>query len=183
MAEDIGCRGLPDPEADLEGPLAVARDLLLALELQRTHEPRGARELIEEMYEHRHQRRFWNMIAFGYKLLANEGGGIRVAFFFALMHASGLADRWNLHGAADWIRRLNTLSRTEDAISRMLKTRFQFVLTRVGGCAIDVDTEVEYDAAKARFHEWMEMQDVAGREFGADLALPQAAGPKTASGE
>jgi hypothetical protein len=132
----------------------------------------GARELIEEMYEHRHQRRFWNMIAFGYKLFASDGGGMRVAFFYSLIHLGGLADRWGWRRVADWLRQVNTFARTEDAISRILKTNFKLVVTDVGGCAIDVDTEAEYDAVQARFHEWTEAQQVRLRA----LALPAVAG-------
>ena len=47
MPEDVGRRRLAHPEADLEGPLAVARGVLLALELERADEPGGARELVE----------------------------------------------------------------------------------------------------------------------------------------
>jgi len=136
----------------------------------------GARELIEEMYEHRHQRRFFNMLVFGYKLMASDGGGLRVALFYLLIHLGGLADRWGLHRLADWLRRANTLARTEDAISRILKTRFRFVVTDVGGCAIDVDTEEEYDAVKARFAEWSEAQHARAVSLHGELALPALAG-------
>ena len=66
----------------------------------------GARELIEEMYENRHQRNPWNMFALGWKLLANEAGGIRVLFFYLLIHLGGLADRWGLRRLADRLRRV-----------------------------------------------------------------------------
>jgi hypothetical protein len=135
----------------------------------------GARELIEEMYEHRHQQRFWNMLAFGYKLFASDGGGMRVAFFYSLIHLGGLADRWRLRGLADWLRRVNSIARTEDAISRILKTEFRLVLTYVGGCAIDVDTEEEYDAVKARFQEWSEAQQARALELHGSRALASEA--------
>lgn len=136
----------------------------------------GARELIEEMYEHRHQRRLWNMLVLGYKLFASDGGGMRVAFFYSLIHLGGLADRWGWHRIADWFRKINTLARTEDSISRILKTKYRFVLTDVGGCAIDVDTEEEYDAVKARFQEWFEAQHARAAKLHGELALPTAAG-------
>ena len=53
MPEDVWRRRLANPETDLEGPLAVARDVLLAFELQRAHKPRGARELIERKQSQR----------------------------------------------------------------------------------------------------------------------------------
>jgi MobA-like NTP transferase domain len=130
----------------------------------------GARELIEEMYEHRHQRSFWHMLSLGLRLLTNQGGGIRVVFWYGMIHLGGLADRWGLKWLADWLRRANTLERTEGAVSRLLQTRFRFVVTEVGGCAIDVDTEQEYDAVRERFDEWTRAQaaraeQLAGRQL------------------
>lgn len=118
----------------------------------------GARELIEEMYEHRHQRSFWNMLSLGFRLLTHQGGGVRVVFWYSLIHLGGLADRWGWKRVADWLRTANALRRTEAAVSRLLQTRFRFVVTHVGGCAIDVDTEEEYDAVRARFAEWRAAQ-------------------------
>ena len=74
-----------------------------------------------------------------------------VAFWYSLIHLSGLFDRWGLSGLADLVRRVNTLPRTERVIGRLLQTRFRFVVTEVGGCAIDVDTEQEYDAVQERW--------------------------------
>jgi CTP:molybdopterin cytidylyltransferase MocA len=140
----------------------------------------GARELIEEMYEHRHQRSIWNMLSLGLRLLTNQGGGVRVAFWYSLIHLSGIADRWRMKRLADWLRKANTLSRTEGAVSRLLQTRFRFVVTEIGGCAIDVDTEQEYDAVKQRFREWTAAQEARAKALSA--ALPAADGSSQAQG-
>lgn len=123
----------------------------------------GARELIEEMYEHRHQRRFWNMLALGFRILVSRGGGVRVVWRYGLIHLGGLADRWGLTGLADWLRMRNTLARTEEGMSLLLQTRVRLVVTEVGGCAIDVDTEQEYDAVKERFQEWTAAQQARAK--------------------
>ena len=114
----------------------------------------GSRELIEEMYEHRHQRSFWNMWALGFRILMSQGGGVRIGWGYALIHLGGLADRWGFSHLADWLRTRNTLARAEEGVSRLLQTRCRFVITELGGCAIDVDTEEEYDAVRERFQEW-----------------------------
>jgi GTP:adenosylcobinamide-phosphate guanylyltransferase len=123
----------------------------------------GARELIEEMYEHRHQKSFWNMTAIGVKLIANHGAGPRAAFWYSLIHLSGLLDRWGFEGLANWVRRANALARTERILGRLLQTDFRFVITEVGGSAVDVDTEAEYDVVQERFSEWSAAQQARAK--------------------
>lgn len=140
----------------------------------------GARELIEEMYEHRHQRSGWNMLSLGFRLLTNQGGGVRVVFFYGLIHLGGLADRWGWRRLADWFRKANTLERTEQAVSRLLQTRFRFVVTEIGGCAIDVDTEHEYDAVQARYTEWTEGQLARAKALsGRQLSVSAGSGSRS----
>jgi len=53
----------------------------------------GRRDRIEEMYELRHQRRFWNMFTLALRLLAARVGGFKIAVIFGMMHIAGIADR------------------------------------------------------------------------------------------
>jgi GTP:adenosylcobinamide-phosphate guanylyltransferase len=117
----------------------------------------GHRHYIEEMYEHRHMRKFGNMLAIAARLVFQKGGFV-VVLFYLLMHLGGFADRKGYRGVADWLRRAITLSYTERVLSKILDTRFRFLVTEVGGCAIDVDTEADYDAVRARFGEWSDQQ-------------------------
>ena len=72
----------------------------------------------------------------------------------------------------------------ERGCSDLLRTEFRFVVTEIGGCAIDIDTEHEYDVASQRYREWREAQDaVAERRYG-PLPLPaRAGGPLAGRGE
>ncbi|MBW2274400.1 MAG: nucleotidyltransferase family protein [Deltaproteobacteria bacterium] len=134
----------------------------------------GHRHYIEEMYEHRHMRKFGNMFAIALRLVFQKGGFV-VALFYFLMHLGGLADRKGYRGLADWMRRAVTLAHTERVLSRILDTRFRFLVTEVGGCAIDVDTEADYDAVRARFEEWSQQQDRRAAELVGPLPLPAEA--------
>ena len=58
-----------------------------------------------------------------------------------------------------------SLARTERALSRLLDTRFRFVTTQLGGCAIDVDTEHEYDVVCERFDDWRAQQAALAAEL------------------
>lgn len=118
----------------------------------------GNRDRIEDMYEHRHQRQFWHMGALAWKVFFSRGGGPSIVLLYAMMHLSGLADRWKLRRLADRLRGWVTLRRNEEVIGRLLDARFHFVATEAGGCAIDVDTEEEYDAVRAHFDAWERAQ-------------------------
>jgi len=73
---------------------------------------------------------------------------------FAMMHLAGVADRHGYTRLARWLARPVTLEINRATISRILDTRFAFVITESGGCGLDVDTEAEYDAVRERFAEW-----------------------------
>jgi hypothetical protein len=52
-------------------------------------------------------------------------------------------------------------------VSGLLRADFRLVVTEGGGCAIDIDTEAEYDAARQRWAEWRAAQEErAARLYG-----------------
>ncbi len=118
----------------------------------------GRLDRIEEMYELRHQRRFWNMFTLALRLLASRVGGFKIAWLFGLMHLAGIADRYGRTRLARVLGRAVTLEINRSTISKILDTRFAFVITESGGCGLDIDTEEEYDAVCARFEEWSKGQ-------------------------
>lgn len=134
----------------------------------------GNLERIEEMYEHRHQRRFWNMFKLAVRLLLSRVGGLKIAMLFGVMHLAGVADRNGWRRLARWLGRRVTLELNRRTIARLLDTRFVFAVTESGGCALDIDTEQEYDAMRTRFADWSKAQAAhSERLFG---ALPARAG-------
>jgi hypothetical protein len=118
----------------------------------------GNRDRINDMYEHRHQRQFWHMGALAWKVFFSRAAGPMILIFYGMMHLAGLADRWKLRRVADLLRGWVTLRRNEEVIGRLLGARFRFVATEAGGCALDVDTDQEYDAVRAHFGPWREAQ-------------------------
>ena len=138
---------------------------------------------IEEMYEHRHQRRLINMLGLAWSVLFAKGGGARVVFYYMVMHVSSWADRKGWRRLADWLR-IVTIEATEGAVGAMLQTKFRFEVVAVGGCGIDIDTEEEYEAAQTHFERWhSEQQRLAEATYGA-LGLPaRVSGLRIAPGE
>ena len=134
----------------------------------------GNRHYVEEMYEHRHQREFGQIVGLAWRLLRSERGGFGVLAYYLMMHLAGFADRWGMRAAADLLRRWIPMPRIERGCSGLLGGSFRFVVTQAGGCAIDVDTEREYDVSRNRFDDWSKAQRArAARIYG---ALPERSG-------
>jgi CTP:molybdopterin cytidylyltransferase MocA len=116
------------------------------------------RGYVEEMYEHRHQREFAQILGLAWRLLRSERGGFAVLGYYALMHLAGALDRRHMRWLADLVRRWIPIARIERGCSSLLRGDFHFVVTEGGGCAVDIDNEHDYDVAAARYDEWRKEQ-------------------------
>ncbi len=128
------------------------------------------RRYIEEMYEHRYQKEFGNILKLAWRLIRDERGGLTMLYYYALMHLAALADRRGLRRTADRLRSWIPIQRIEAGCSSLLRASFRFVATEAGGCAIDIDNEADLDVARLRFSEWCESQ----RRRSLDLYGPPA---------
>jgi len=113
------------------------------------------RHYIQDMYSHRQMRKFGNMVALIGKLLFREGG-IAICFFYIVMHSAGLADRKGWKRLAHWIRFGVTIKANEWGIGKLMICRFRFLISEYGGCAIDVDSEEDYEIIQECFDEWVD---------------------------
>jgi len=129
------------------------------------------RTLIQDMYENRHQRELGAVLMLSLRLLAK--GGMATLWYFLLMHGAGLADRWGMRDLADRVRGWVPLARVARGCGELLGTHFQFVCTEVGGCAVDIDTELDYDASQARFDEWRASQSQRAERLASRLPLAE----------
>ncbi|MGH0036114.1 MAG: NTP transferase domain-containing protein [Myxococcota bacterium] len=134
------------------------------------------RHYIEEMYQHRHQREIGNMLALAWRLLMSRQGGLTILFFYLLMHVAGVLDRWHWSGIADRLRAVIFMERVEATVGRLLGTGFRFITTEAGGCAIDIDTDEEYDASRECFESWTARQRERAEALYGPPALPADAG-------
>jgi hypothetical protein len=91
-------------------------------------------------------------------LLLSRVGGVKIAVLFGVMHLAGIADRNGYRRLARFLARFVTLEINRSTIAKILDTRMIIAITEGGGCAIDVDTEEEYDAICARYAEWIRAQ-------------------------
>jgi CTP:molybdopterin cytidylyltransferase MocA len=137
----------------------------------------GNRHYIEEMYQHRFQRQLGPILKLAWRLLSSERGGPAIVFYYGLMHLAGFANRFGLRRVADAVRRWIPMARIERGCSDLLRTRFRFVVTRIGGCAVDVDNEHDFEVARERFSEWKQAQCERALELGGSRARIGSAEP------
>jgi GTP:adenosylcobinamide-phosphate guanylyltransferase len=135
----------------------------------------GNRQYVEEMYEHRYQKQIGNIISLAWRIFWRRGGGPRLLGYYVIIHAAAVADRRRWQRLADLLRRWIGISRVEEALGSLLQTRFRFVTTEVGGCAVDIDNEEDYETAKLRCREWRTHQHETAERLHGPLPLPAAA--------
>ena len=136
----------------------------------------GKRHHIEDMYEHRYQRQLGQALGLAWRILSDQGGGLRVLFYYGLMHVAGVLDRRGMRRLADGVRRLIAIGRVERACGALLQASFRFVVTGIGGCALDVDNEHDLDVARQRFADWTRELARAAEAQQGPLPLPADAG-------
>ncbi len=141
----------------------------------------GSRTSIEDMYRNRHQKQLSQSLKLGWSLLRRQGGGLAVLWFYALMHLAGLADRRGWRRVADGIRRWIPVARIERGCSALLGTRFRFCVTDVGGCALDLDTDEDFNIARLRFREWRAAQEQRAEALHGPLPLRATGDQRTGS--
>jgi hypothetical protein len=141
------------------------------------------RHYIEEMYRLRFQRRFGPILGLAWRLLTSERGGLAIVWYYGLMHLAGLANRHGQGRVADLVRRWIPIARIERGCGDLLGTRFRFAVTSVGGCAVDVDNEHDFEVARDRYAEWTKAQrERALAVCGAAPSLRDGAAPAVRSG-
>jgi hypothetical protein len=86
-----------------------------------------------------------------------------------------VAHRRGWQRLADLLRRWMSISKVEKALSGLLQTRFRFVTTEVGGCAVDIDNEEDYETANLRYPEWRRQQEETAERLHGPLSLPATA--------
>ena len=131
------------------------------------------RHYIEEMYEHRYQREFGNILGLAWRLLISERGGFVLLFYYLLMQAAGFADRRHWRGVADAVRSWTPSARIEKGVSSLLRASFRLVVTEGGGCGVDVDNAHDLEVARQRYGEWRAAQRKRAEELYGPLPLPE----------
>jgi len=116
------------------------------------------RHYVQTMYDLRYQKQFGNILRLAWEILKREEGGWGAVGYYLLLQLSLLFARLRLGFLRDWVRKKTHADSVARCISKLMKTRFGYAYTSLGGAALDVDKEHEYEAIKSRFREWMNYQ-------------------------
>jgi CTP:molybdopterin cytidylyltransferase MocA len=127
------------------------------------------RSYVEEMYEHRYQKQFGNIVGLAARLVRTEEGGLRILRYYILIHLAGFANRRGWRRLADWLRAWIPLERVAGAVSSLLRADFRFAVTEIGGCALDIDKERDYDVAALAFDTWKAAQRERAERYAGGL--------------
>jgi hypothetical protein len=139
------------------------------------------RRYIEEMYEHRYQKQFGHIVKLAWTLVKKEEGGLRILGYYLPIHLAGISNRHGWWSLADRFRARIPLDKVAKCISSLLRAEFQFVITDVGGCGLDIDNEHDYDVAAEAFEKWkFAQQERAVRLYG-HLPAPEELATTTAT--
>jgi hypothetical protein len=111
----------------------------------------GKRQYIEDMYEHRYQRQLGQVIGLAWRIFMDRR-------------------------LADGVRRFISLQRVERACGALLRSSFRFIVTDVGGCALDIDNEHDLDVARERFADFERILSETAERAHGPFPLPASAG-------
>ncbi len=136
----------------------------------------GNRSYVEELYEHRYQKQFGNIVSLAARLVRTEEGGLRILRYYILIHLAGFANRRGWRRLADWLRAWIPLDRVAEAVSSLLRADFRFAVTEIGGCALDIDKEKDYDVAAIAFDTWKASQRERAERYAGGLLAGSEAG-------
>ncbi len=115
------------------------------------------REYIEKIYECRYQKKPINMMRMVLDFILQHGLGLKTIFIYGVLELSLLFRHLGWKGVEKMTKSLVPQSAIRFIASKMLKTRIDIVPTTMGGCAIDVDNETDYETIRLRFREWKKM--------------------------
>jgi hypothetical protein len=125
----------------------------------------GNRHYIQKIYNVRYQREWRNVVRLCLELSRVPEVSPRLLWAFLGLHVARAARQYGWQRA--WLFRpfFLELSMVASLLSQLLRTRFTMVMTRYGGCALDVDNAEHYEAICANFDRWMAHQETLAKEL------------------
>ncbi len=125
----------------------------------------GNRHYIQEMYDLRYQQEWYNILKLCWQLWRGKDAPARIVWSYLCLHAANLATRYGWQHSILLRPFFPDLLIIASQMSQLLRTRFAFVETHYGGCALDVDNAEHYVAICDNFDSWLIYQDNLAKEL------------------
>lgn len=120
----------------------------------------GCRRVIGDLYHFRYQRKLSNMLKLAWGLAHVPRGAMGLVWLFLKVHLAAYFHRRGSSTLSNGVRRFITMAQCERAMGLAIQSSLRFVVSEPGGCAIDIDTDHDYFAVRARYDEWSEAQQM-----------------------
>lgn len=125
----------------------------------------GNRHYIQEIYDTRYQREWYNIAKLCWRLWRAKDATFRTVWAYLCLHLANLATRYHLRPAAAFRPFYLHKSMVASLMSQLLRTRFALVETHYGGCALDVDNAEHYQAIRDNFDRWHAYQNELAKQL------------------
>ncbi len=125
----------------------------------------GHRQQIQRIYNARYQKEWRNFIKCFWHITTSNKTSLRPLWAFLALHAARTITRKGWQSNRFLQPFFLDLPMVASATSQLLRTRISAVLTRYGGCSLDVDNEEHYQAVCSNFHLWLKHQDTLAQEL------------------
>jgi hypothetical protein len=136
------------------------------------------REYIERIYECRYQKNIINIAKVVFDFFRFQGVGTRAIFFYAMLEVSVFLSYLGLSSLAQVTKNIVSQSEIRSFASKLLKTRIDIVQTTLGGSAVDIDNDIDFETIKTRFREWMEILEREERFVADNFFTNSGSGPR-----
>ena len=125
----------------------------------------GNRHYIQEMYDTRYQREWYNIAKLSWRLWRAKDATLRTVWAYVCLHIANLVTRYHLRPAAAFRPFFLHQSMVASLVSQLLRTRVALIETHYGGCALDVDNADHYQAIRDNFDRWRAYQSELAKEL------------------
>ncbi len=125
----------------------------------------GNRHYIQEMYDLRYQREWYNILKLCWELWRAKDVSWRTPWCLCCLHIAGIAHRHGWRQGSFFRPFFRDPTMVMSLMSQLLRTRFTMVETPYGGCALDVDNAEHYEAIGTNFSSWIAYQYALAKQL------------------
>lgn len=113
---------------------------------------------IQAVYDHRHQKQFFNVIGLLIELIRKHSS-LKGILIYLFLRSALFFDMVHLTFMIQLVRRFLHLNSLERELGYILGCRFRVVSTPYGGATLDIDQEEDFDIIEQMYDDWIRHQN------------------------